>query len=609
MRTVLIHPARGRLSGSVSIAMLGVSLLVPGVARSAGVVEFMGSHFVITKSEIVAQQGIAFEPTHELLLSAGQFDRCGTLTDNIDVSSAGLSWDPIEDTLWRVDTATRQVRKFAGSEWVPVFTIPEVLDVPGVGADTLWAPQGLALDEGHVYIVDSGPDLGQIESNAWFKFERDGTPVTSSAVTDFVAGIVAPPDDAVVDGITWCPPTSPVAPGLFLVAVEHTGILVVDADGFVVDDIVWDEAGLVYGESVPFAFAGITIDPVRGDLYLVENSDGGGCHVWVRIPEEESVYLGSIARVHRPTDDCHRQLLVNDPATGLSFGLAYREQDGLVWSINYSSGDLVAMNPISGQVEEVIPNGGWPVNVWGVTHDPAADDLYLLGNDNQLYVVDDLAAPTVVPLPAPAGTDYAASDIAWSTDDGFIYTTTGFGGEYSLVRIDPTTGAGVAIEELDESFGGIVYDPRLEALVAIESGTANQGIFAIDPVSGETFYVGDSPTAGGWEGLAIVNPPADILPVEAPVTAAVTPGLRAAPTPFRTGVRLAFEVHPGARPVITIHDVAGRRVREWTPVSVVGGVRWDGRSASGRPVPPGTYFARITGEEISPETVKVVRIR
>jgi hypothetical protein len=501
------------------------------------------------------------------------------------------------------------VRKIVGTEWELVFTIPEVMTVPGVGADTLEAPQGLALDDTHVYVVESGPELGRIESNAWFKFERDGTPVSSSKATDFVAGIVAPPDDAVVDGITWCPPSSPFAPGLFLVAVEHTGILVIDADGFVVDDIVWAEAGLTYGLTVPFAFAGLTVDPLRGDLYLVENSDGGGCHVWVRVPDDTSFYLGSISRIHIPDTECSRRLLYSDPPSGLVFGLAYREQDGLVWGTGFSSGDLVGMDPISGKVVTVIPHGGWPVNVWGVTHDPVADDLYMYGNDNRLYRIDDLEAPVATPLPELVGSDWSDTDIAWNPDDGFIYAATSFGGENSLVRIDPTTGAGQALGELEVTISGLTYDPRFDALVGIESGSANQGMYVIELPSGESSFLGDSPTPSGWEGLVLLNPPADILGLG---EGASTPGatlLRAAPNPFRSAIRLGL---PGDWPSgasVTIHDAGGRELRRWSSIAGAGEITWDGCTAAGASVAPGIYFARVAGHSAQAGATKVVRIR
>ena len=194
------------------------------------------------------------------------------------------------------------------------------------------------MDETYLYIVDSGPNIGERTSNAWFKFERDGTPVSSSAVTDFVDSIFGPEDDSVIDGITWCPPTSPVAPGLFLVAVEHNGIMVIDEHGFSVDQLVWEEVGLVYGEAVPFAFAGITIDPVRGDLYLVENS-GAQCQVWVRVQPDEPVFLGSRSWLHGPDLECERHLLLEDAAAGLVFGHAYRPEDGMVWGTDWNTGD------------------------------------------------------------------------------------------------------------------------------------------------------------------------------------------------------------------------------------------------------------------------------
>lgn len=68
------------------------------------------------------------------------------------------------------------------------------------------------------------------------------------------------------------------------------------------------------------------------------------------------------------------------------------------------------------------------------------------------------------------------------------------------------------------------------------------------------------------------------------------------PNPFRPQVTLALEIPRAGRVSVSIFDVAQRHVRTLLNESVSAGHRevlWDGRDASGRAVPSGTYFYQI----------------
>lgn len=575
-------------------------------------VEFMGSRFYIAKSDISAFEGIAFDPLTEQVYSQGVFDVCGTLVDSNFQTDAGLSWDPVNEEVWKINTLTRDVYRDGPGGPELIFNIPLIFEVPGVGPDTLEAPKGLALDATHVYVVDAGPELGVLQGQAWFKFTRDGTPVSSSKATDFVSGIVAPPDDAVIDGITWCPPTSPVAPGLFLVAFEHTGMLVIDEDGFVIDDIVWEEDGLVYGESAPFAFAGITIDPVRGDLYLADNNGGGSCHVWVRVPEEEYVLLGSTSNVHFPDVRCPRQLLQSGPNSGLVFGLAYRPLDGLVWGTNYSTGDIVKMNPRSGAEVEVIANGGWGFNYWGIAYDEERDDFYLNRGANILYVMEDPENPDIVQLTTPNGLEFFGEDIAFNSDDDQIYVTADVDGEDMLIRVNRDDGHPMIVGPSIFT-GGLTYDPATGQLIGIAAGAADNSLHAIDPATGNATLIVQSATQSfGWEGLVLLPGPSTTVSVQetAPAESMFDTRLRMAPNPFRVSTRIGFALEASSLVSVIAYDVRGRVVRELVAGVLGAGehaVVWDGRDERGARVSPGVYFMRMDGANAPAEKVLLMR--
>ncbi|GJM44531.1 MAG: hypothetical protein DHS20C21_13730 [Gemmatimonadota bacterium] len=97
---------------------------------------------------------------------------------------------------------------------------------------------------------------------------------------------------------------------------------------------------------------------------------------------------------------------------------------------------------------------------------------------------------------------------------------------------------------------------------------------------GEAAVSGDTPVS---------SPPSIVLP-----TADEFAG--AAPNPFRSRTSLSFSLTTPARVVISIYDVAGRKVRQMTTgVKPAGyhGVEWNGRDDTGGMVPGGIYFVRL----------------
>lgn len=564
------------------------------------VVQFMDSTFYLTKSSIETLQGIGFDPVNERLYSLGVRDICGSAQMIDFTPDSGVSWDPVNGEMWLISTVSREVYRYVNGTAEVIFTIPETFDVPGVGSQTLYSPQGLALDESHVYVVDAGENLGERDGNQWFKFTRDGTPVSSSAATDFVANIDAPADDAVVDGITWCPPSSPFAPGLFLVPVEHTGIMVIDEDGFFVDDITWADAGLTYGEAVPFAFAGITIDPVTGDLYLVEN--GGTSHVWVRVPDERPLVFGNPTSlgiaVHWPDLRC-RRLLLGNPAPDLVFGLGYRTTTGLLFGTNFNTGELRWLDPITGDVVSTEAVENHPGNTWGAAYDTERDDLYLYhGSSDRIWVVEDPDAPVATELPGDGVTSSGGTDIAYRDVDQSIYVVA-WDGEPVLVRRDRNTGEATIIGPT-ENVSGLTYYPEDDTLIGISQ--SSRELFAIDPSTGLALSLGVSGTQASWEGLALAHTAGATVGVGDP-GASAAPGavLKAFPSPFRSSTNLRFTLERAADVALEVFDVAGRRVYRTAQVGRCQGshtVAWDGTDVAGRRVAAGTYFLRLVGDGV-----------
>jgi hypothetical protein len=95
-------------------------------------------------------------------------------------------------------------------------------------------------------------------------------------------------------------------------------------------------------------------------------------------------------------------------------------------------------------------------------------------------------------------------------------------------------------------------------------------------------------------------------PAQQPVPAAVGPGatplLELAapwPNPARSVAHLGFALPRAASLGLEIHDLQGRRVRTLAGGRLAAGryaLAWDLRDDAGRPVAPGVYLARLSGE-------------
>ena len=74
---------------------------------------------------------------------------------------------------------------------------------------------------------------------------------------------------------------------------------------------------------------------------------------------------------------------------------------------------------------------------------------------------------------------------------------------------------------------------------------------------------------------------------------------------------MAFRLPRASDVEIAVYDLAGRRVRELRDGAAAAGesrVVWDGRGASGRPVPAGVYWVRLRGDAVE-DARRVVVLR
>jgi hypothetical protein len=130
-------------------------------------------------------------------------------------------------------------------------------------------------------------------------------------------------------------------------------------------------------------------------------------------------------------------------------------------------------------------------------------------------------------------------------------------------------------------------------------------------VTGETVMVADGWFPGKLTLLAAHAPAAaTAAPPELPEPESLRLG-PARPNPSRGPARLVLALAGPTELVVSVHDVAGRRVRELARGTLRGGshvVTWDGRDHGGAPAAGGVYFVRLEAEG-RVETRKVVMTR
>ncbi|HMB71543.1 MAG TPA: FlgD immunoglobulin-like domain containing protein [bacterium] len=338
-------------------------------------------------------------------------------------------------------------------------------------------------------------------------------------------------------------------------------------------------------------------------------------------------------------------------ATGVTGSAA-----GLIYAIGQDGG-LAVVNPLAGTAESGTTEDR-PGSSVAVTDLPGSDSLFVVrdtGGDTMIDVLDrtTLELGSAFPLTGaltpvdiadgPDGQLYVlgaagALDAIQGDGSGFSTRTlsppagtyaglTALSGSRRLFLVRDTAGDS-AIDTYDVDTGIATYDHATFALpsgpVGITDGPdgslwvvgAGAGTSAslaeIDPGAGTvlaTFACLDFPGAN----VAITSADVDaVVAVEELRPPGPSSTARAFPNPARPDTRIEFMM-PTASPVrARVFDVRGRLVRtlargERYPAGF-GALRWDGRSDSGRLLPPGTYLysIRSAAGEI---TGKVVLVR
>jgi hypothetical protein len=405
-----------------------------------------------------------------------------------------------------------------------------------------------------------------------------------------------------------------VAPGLFLIPLEHSGIQVVDAEGMFVAKFRWNTQSLP-SLVVPAAFTGLTIDPATGNLVLVNNDGGGSTQHWTRLDQAPGAksptaaafsYVvgvgGSQAWLQHPNPGCNQPLMAPVPPPPASepyllFGLAYRPLDNELYSVDFGSGELWRFDPRYGRGTFVASTG---VNsIWGCAYDESRDILYgaqETSNQTLGTRIHTVHPVTGAASPLPGSVGFHMTDIGFNPVDNHIYGVSGT----QLIRIDRDTGVGVVVAQT-VYVTGIDYDPVSNRLIGMRSDSPN--IWSIDAATGAYEIIGNAPRSSfgnhiGWEGLAVIpvgNALSDVSTVVRPPSLSVW----VSPNPSASTTFAGFALPRAAVADVAVYDIAGRLVRRLVSDPLPAGpqrIAWDGRDGDGRQVGAGVYLLRVTAD-------------
>jgi hypothetical protein len=244
--------------------------------------------------------------------------------------------------------------------------------------------------------------------------------------------------------------------------------------------------------------------------------------------------------------------------------------------------------PAFASADSLLADGrpAWRVDLVRVPDDPGPWRLRLRFASNATwrgrgwFVVrlDALAAPPAEPFPVLI--DAASNRLVWSWPWP----------EAANFRIEGRTEAKAPWEPLWSAIpdlGGSGFD---HGVALAELGNAVDGRRELRVVAEVAFgAVASRPVVYYRDGEP---PPAPLLGVPYP-------------NPGRDEIQVPITGAGGERLRLSLHDLAGRRLRAW---DLPGGdylLRWDGRDGSGRRVPAGVYFFRLEASSRTP-TRKVV---
>lgn len=313
-------------------------------------------------------------------------------------------------------------------------------------------------------------------------------------------------------------------------------------------------------------------------------------------------------------------------------GLAYDPYQNRLYAMGCSNenvAELYLVNPVTGAVDVIGPLGvepGMNACFGGLTFDVTKGRLFATALSLDPYtaatVLLELNPSTghasTIGVAGPRGTQLYG--LGCDPRTGVLYANgyTDFAQQSLLFTVDKATGVASLVGPHGLSFGrrmnysGLAFRPGTNEMFGIGNCSSSaSNLYSVNKVSGTATPVGAcGALAMTVDGAAVYVGSDVLLDASSPVRGFVP--LRSWPSPTHGPVTFAFTLEREATVSLSVFDVAGRAIARLAPGTLaLGGhtIAWNGRTDSGTPAEPGTYFAvlRADGERRGTCTLVVAR--
>jgi len=279
-------------------------------------------------------------------------------------------------------------------------------------------------------------------------------------------------------------------------------------------------------------------------------------------------------------------------------GLAIRPGSNELFG-SASEADATTLYRISAADGEVLPVRTIPLGNMRAIAFATEDVLYAATTGGRLY---RLLAPTWDTVYVGTAPGIIYSSLAFSPLSGSLWASIrpviSFTKD-ALFRVDPSTGDTtlVGLTNLNTVLNHIAFDRSVQLYAVTGSASSEGSLYAVDTVSAAPVLVG----ATGINGITAIAIRTDTLVVS--VAEAGSPTLpdrygldQNYPNPFNPETRIIYALPVRSQVRLTVYNMLGQQVARLVEEVQAGGrhqARWNGRTASGRPVASGIYIYRL----------------
>ncbi len=314
--------------------------------------------------------------------------------------------------------------------------------------------------------------------------------------------------------------------------------------------------------------------------------------------------------------DCRTDsLLCLIPVPGGPLGLDLNTRHPKLYARCVDAQNVAVIDLTTNQVARVIPTGG---NLLSSCYAGSVDKYYCDG-DGGTTVIHGADDTVVAIIPWPV----AMSPSAMLAVDAHSLVTVALDGARCSVQFVSGRGDSVfAVLPVGRDPLGLTWSPATDLAYCANAGSDNVSVLAGDGSrSIKTLPVSDAPSVlalasrcrllyvGHYNSSKVYVIGDSMAGVgEQRWHAVVDSRLQAEPNPFSGAVMLRRGGLSTTGQEVAVFAHSGRRIAALRQASSPNDAvvyQWDGRDATGRKVPPGIYFARLAGSDVSIRLVKV----